>query len=133
VDLSHRRGPLADGDVDARHILAALVEDRVHEDRRLARRPVADDQLALAAPDRDHRVDRLQARLERLLDGLALDDAGRLELEQPRLGRPDRLAAVDRLAERVDDAPDQVLADGNARDAPRPPGPLALLDVLPAA
>ena len=59
-----------------------LVEDRVDGDRRLAGAAVADDQLALAAADRDHRVDRLDAGLERLLHRLALDDARRLELER---------------------------------------------------
>ena len=37
---------------------------------------VADDQLALAAADRDERVDRLDAGLDRRVDRLADDDAG---------------------------------------------------------
>ena len=41
-----------------------------------ARLPVADDQLALAAPDRDHRVDRLDAGLHRRVTFCALDYAG---------------------------------------------------------
>src|SRR3712207_8746902 len=52
-----------------------VVDDRVDRDRRLARLAVADDQLALAAADRDHRVDGLQAGLHRLDHRLALDDA----------------------------------------------------------
>ena len=39
---------------------------------------VADDELTLAAADRDHRVDGLQAGLHRLGRRLALDDAGAL-------------------------------------------------------
>jgi hypothetical protein len=108
VDLRHRRGLLADRDVDAEHVLAALVEDRVDEDGGLARRPVADDQLALAAADRDHRVDCLDARLDRLLHRLALDHAGSLELERPALLGLDRALAVERVAERVDDPADQL-------------------------
>src|SRR5919109_3515061 len=73
--------------------LAALVEDRVDEDRGLAGRAVADDQLALAAADVRHRVDRLDAGLERLLHGLAVDDSGRLELERARLVALDRRGA----------------------------------------
>src|SRR4029077_19082624 len=126
-------GLLADGDVDADHVLAALVEDRVHADRRLAGRAVADDQLALAAADRDHRVDRLQARLERLLHRLALDDSGRLELERPALVGLERPAAAARVAERVDDPADQRVADGNAGDAAGAADRLALLDLLPLA
>ena len=40
-------------------------------------RTVADDQFALAAADRNHRVDGHDAGLHRLADGFALDDAGR--------------------------------------------------------
>ena len=66
---------LPDGDVDAVELLVLdvlvegglLVEDRVEDDRRLAGLPVADDQLALAAADRDQRVDRLEARRHRLV------------------------------------------------------------------
>jgi len=68
---------------------------------------VADDQLALAAADRDHGVDRLEPRLQRLFHGLALDDAGRddLDLATPRLG--DRAAPIHRPPQRVHDAADE--------------------------
>src|SRR5206468_5611636 len=102
-------------------------------DRGLPRRAVAQDQLALAAPDRDQRVDRLEARLQRLLDRLAVDDAGRLELEQPALCRLDRRPAVEGVPERVDDPPDQLLPHGDARHPARPPRGLALLDLIPWA
>jgi hypothetical protein len=118
VDLGHGRRLLADRDVDADHVLAALVEDRVDENRGLARRAVADDQLALPAADVRHRVDRLDPGLERFLHGLSVDDARRLELERPALVRLDRRAAVERIAERVDEPADQRVADGDARDAP---------------
>ena len=85
-----RRHALADGDVDADEVLVLVVDDRVDRDRRLAGLAVADDQLALAAADRDHRVDRLQAGLHRLGDRLALDDAGGLDLGRARLGGLDR-------------------------------------------
>ena len=63
---------LADGDVEAENALALLVDDRVDRDGGLAGLAVADDELALTAADRDHRVDGLDAGLERLLDRLAL-------------------------------------------------------------
>src|SRR4026207_1292939 len=50
------------------------------------------------------------------LRGLALDDAGRLELERAVLGGLDGLAAVHRNPERVHDAPDEFLADRHADD-----------------
>src|SRR5262249_18349944 len=133
VDARDRRLLLPDRDVDALHARVALVEDRVDEERRLAGRAVADDELALAAADVSHRVDRLDAGLERLLHRLARDDARRLELERARLGGIDRPAAVERVAERIDDAAEQRLADGHARDAARAPHRLALAHLLPLA
>src|SRR5439155_18100311 len=133
VDLGDRRGLLPDGNVDADHVLPALVQDRVDEDRRLAGRAVADDQLALAAADVRHRVDRLDAGLERLLHRLAVDDARRLELERPPFLRLDRRPAVQRLPQRVDDAAGERLADGHARDAPGSLHRLTLLDLIPLA
>ena len=89
LDGRDRRALLADGDVDAAHLLVGvarlpvglLVDDRVDRDGGLAGLAVADDQLALAAADRDHRVDGLDAGLHRLVHALALHDAGRLQLE----------------------------------------------------
>ena len=63
-----RRILLADGDVKALHAAVLLVDDRVDADRRFAGLAVANNQLALAAADRRHRVDRLDAGLERLAD-----------------------------------------------------------------
>src|SRR5574337_602523 len=57
---------LADRDVDAGHVLALLVDDRVDRDRGLAGLAVADDQLALAAPDRHHRVKALRSEERRV-------------------------------------------------------------------
>ena len=131
--LGDRRRLLADRDVDADHVAAALVDDRVDADRGLAGAAVADDQLALAAADRDHRVDRLEPGLERLVHGLALDHARRLELERAVLGRLDRALAVERVAERVDDAAEQPLADRDAHHRAGAAHRLALLDVLPLA
>src|SRR5690606_19912487 len=127
-DLRDRRLLLADGDVDALNVLALLVDDRVDRDGGLARLAVADDELALTAADRDHAVDGLDARLERLLDGLALHDAGRLDLDAAgRLGVEGALA-VDRLAEGVDDATEQLGADADLDDAAGPLDGGALLE-----
>ena len=133
VHLRHGRGLLADRDVDADHVLALLVQDRVHEDGGLPGRAVADDELALAAADGDHRVDRLDSGLERLGHRLAADDAGRLVLEQARLARADRAVAVEGLAQGVDDAADELVADGHADDVARSLDGPALRDLLPLA
>ena len=98
---------LPDGDVEAVNALPLLVQDRVDRDGGLADLAVADDELALPAADRDQRVDGLDARLQRLLDRLAREDARRLELDAAPVRRLDRPLAVDGLAERVDDAADR--------------------------
>ena len=123
-DARDRRLLLADRDVDGverpvvrvagrlgRLVETRLADDRVDADRRLAGRAVADDQLALAAADRDHRVDRHDAGLHRLADRAAPDDAGGQLLDRIGDVAGDRPLAVERLAERVDDAAEQALAD----------------------
>jgi hypothetical protein len=112
------------GHVDAVELLALvvalverlLVEDRVEHDGGLAGLAVADDELALAAADRDQGVDRLEARGHGLVHGLARDDARRLHVHAAALGRGDRALAVDGVAERVDDAAEQALADRHVHD-----------------
>src|SRR5262249_59200809 len=85
-ELRDGRALLADRDVDAVELdlLVAggverlLVEDGVERERGLAGLAVADDQLALAAADRDQRVDRLEAGRHRLVHRPARGDAPRL-------------------------------------------------------
>src|SRR5712692_10066886 len=131
--LRDGRALLPDRDVDAVNVLAALVDDRVDCDRGLAGLAVADYQLALTAPDLEHRVDRLDSGLERLLYGLALDNAGGLDLDPARVARLDRAVVVDRLAERVDHASEHRLANRNFGDAPCALDLVAFLDRLRVA
>ena len=95
---------------------------------RLAGLAVADDQLALAAADGGHRVDGLQAGLQRLVHRLALHDGGRLQLERAALLADDLTEAVDRRAERVDHAAEEVVADRHGQDLAGALDLLALLD-----
>ena len=127
------RHALADRDVHRDDAGVLVVDDRVDRDRRLAGLAVADDQLSLAAADRDHRVDRLQADLHRFGDRLALDDARRLELGGAALGGVDVALAVERAPQRIDDPPEQRLADGDVEQAAGAPDGVALGDVLPLA
>src|SRR6185437_775906 len=117
--LRDRRLLLADRVVDADDAEALLVDDRVDRDGRLPRLAVADDELALAAADRHHPVDRLEARLERLLDRTAIDDARRDAFDRHELLRRNRAPSVDRLPERVHDAAHHLLADRHRDDAAR--------------
>src|SRR5262249_59443544 len=91
----HRRLLLADGDVDADDLVgvlriaaagALLVDEAVDDQRGLAGLAVADDQLALTAADRDPRVDRLDARLQRLLDGLPPGHRRRTSFDRAQIG-----------------------------------------------
>ena len=79
--LRHGGALLPDRDVDANHVAALLIDDGVERDGGLAGLAVADDQLALAAADRNHGVDGLDAGLQRLLHRLAVDHAGRDALD----------------------------------------------------
>src|SRR6202048_1034440 len=111
-ELRNRRALLADRDVDAIQLdlLVAgrverlLVEDGVERDRGLAGLAVTDDQFALAAGDRDQ-----------------------------RLGRRDRTLAVDRIAERVDHAAEQALADRGIDDGAGALDGLTFLDLAVSA
>ena len=122
--LRDGRALLPDGDVDAiklgffvvAFVDRFLVEDGVDDDGGLAGLAVADDQFALAASDRDQAVDGLQAGLHRFVHRFARDDAGCLDLDAGPLVGPDRALAVDRIAQPVDDAAQQFLADRDLDD-----------------
>ena len=130
----HDRGhALPDRDVDADQVGVLVVDDRVDRDRRLAGLAVADDQLALAAADRDHRVDGLQPGLHRLLDRLAVDDARRLPLGGTGLGGVELALVVERAAERVYQSAQQLFPDRDLQQLARPLHRVALDDLLPVA
>ena len=131
--LDHGRHPLADGDVDADQVLVLVVDDRVDRDRRLPGLAVADDQLALAAADRDHPVDRLDPGLHRGVHRLALDHARGLELGRPGLGGVDVALVVERAPERVDDPAEELRADRDLEQAVGALDRVALDDLVPLA
>ena len=81
------------------------------------------------AADRGHRVDRLDAGLQRLLHRLARHHVRRLQLELAEALVLDLAEAVDRLAERVDHAAEERVAD---RHREHPAGALDLLALLDA-
>ena len=115
-NLGDRRSLLAHRHVDALHAFGDLVNDRVDTDGGLTRLAVADDQLSLASADRHHRVDSLDAGLERLMYGLAVGHARRLNLEAADRRCVQRTFAVERVSERVDHPSKQLVTDGNRQD-----------------
>src|SRR4030095_9204345 len=54
-NLSDGRALLPNSDINADDVLALLVDDRVNRNRSFSGLTVADNQLALTAPDRNHR------------------------------------------------------------------------------
>ena len=152
------RGLLRNPQIDHRAKAAAL-EELLGGDEQLVRNFL----LLLAEKNRAGEVeeiarefDRLVAQAEGILDvelttavelseQEARDVIGQIEKASGRkveatqrvdpdlIGGLDRALAVERLAERIDDSPDQRLADGDARHAAGPLDDLAFLDVLPLA
>ena len=111
-----------------------LVEDRVDADRGLAGLAVADDQLTLAAADRGHRVDGLDAGLQRLAD-----TAGAAPPRAPAArARGRSVASISPrpsigCAERVDHAAEEGVADRHREHLAGALDLLALLDLLEVA
>src|SRR3984957_8606447 len=140
-ELRHSGPLLPDRDIDAIQLdlLVAggvqrlLVQDGVERDRGLAGLAVADDQFALAAADRDQGIDGLEASRHRLVDRFARNDAGRLDVDALAFGRLDRALAVDRIAERIDHAAEQALANRRTDDGAGALDGLAFLDLAVGA
>ena len=120
---------LADGDVDAvertvvlelallgHFVLLGLGNDGVHGDGGLAGGTVADDEFALAAADRNHRVNGHDARLHWLGNGLPGNDAGGDFFNRiPGIGL-DFTLAIHGFTEGIDDAAEHLLADGDGKE-----------------
>ena len=111
--VGNRRSLLADSHVNADKVLALLVDDRIDSDSRLTGLAVTNDQFTLAAADRDHGVNGLQTRLNRLAHGLTIDHAGSNLFNHVEFFGGNRALAVNRLAERVHHTADQSRTDGN--------------------
>ena len=111
----YRGAPLADGAVDAEHVLVALVDDRVQGHRGLAGLAVADDQLPLAAADGDHGVHGLDAGLQGRAHRRPVHDGRGRPLQGPALGDAQRTLPVQGAAGGVDHPPDQPLAHRRVR------------------
>ena len=110
---------LADGTIDAQYVLAALVEDGVDRNGGLARLAVAENQLALAAPNGNERINDFEAGLKRHGDGCAVHDGRGGAFDGQALAGGHRSAAIQWPAERVDDTPQQSVAHGHIHDPAR--------------
>ncbi len=126
--MRNGRAFLADRAVDADHISALLVNDRVQNDGGLAGLPVPNDQFALAAADRDHGVDGLDAGLQRLAYGLPVHYAGGNAFDGIVMLGNNGSFAVERHAERIHDTPDERVANRSGHDGPCALDRVALFD-----
>ena len=115
-DPGHVGRFLSDRHINADNALSFLVDDGIDRDRRFAGTAVADDQLALAAADRNHRVDRLDPSLQWFFNRLAVGNPRRFELSRSELGRFNRALAVNRLADGIDYPADHRLANRQLYD-----------------
>ena len=107
-----------------------LVFDGVQADRGLAGLTVADDEFSLATADRYHRVDGLDASLQRHPDGRPLQDAGRRAFDRAVCIGRNRPLAVNRAAECIHDTAEQRLAGRDFHNTAGAPDRVALPDLL---
>src|SRR5207245_374374 len=128
--LRDRRALLPDGAVDTNNVAALLIDDGVEDDGGLPGLAVSNDQLALATSDGNHRVNSLDAGLQRLANGLAVEYARCYALQRIALPRRDRALPVHRLAQRIDHAANQFLAYGDGHNRVRALNDVALFQLL---
>src|SRR5690606_24927763 len=117
--VSNCRLLLSDRNVDTDHVVVLLVDDRIDRNRRLTSLTVTDDKLPLTTADRDHRVDRLDTCLHRLMNRFTVHNAWCRGLNWAVFLRIDRAFTVDRLSERVHDTAEQGFTDWYLHDASR--------------
>ena len=127
--LGNGRALLPDRHIDADQVLALVVDDGVERDGGLAGLAVADDQLALAAADGNHRVDGLHAGRHRFAHRLTLDHAGSDTFHRIVLVGLDRPLVVNRLPQGVHHAADQGIAHRHAHDSAGALDLVALFDL----
>ncbi len=120
--LGHRRRALADRAVHADDVAVALIDDGIDRDRGLAGLPIAEDQLALAAADRDQRIDHLQAGLQRHGHRRSIHDRRRRAFDRQAAATDQGPVSVERIAERVDHAAEPAVAYRDVHHAPDPRG-----------
>ncbi len=110
---------LFNGTIDAQDVLAALVQDRVHRNGSLARQAVAENQLALAAPNGNERINYFEPGLKRHCDGGAVHDGRGGAFDGQALAGGHRPLAIQWPTERVDNTPQQSIAHAHVHDLAR--------------
>ena len=112
---------MSDRDVDAVDIGVFLIDDGVDSNRCLTCLTVTDNQLALSASDWDHCINCFDSSLQRLFDGLSIDNSRSIRFKQAELFGDDRPLPVKGQTKCADDAANQRFTN---RDLDNLTGPL---------
>src|SRR5262245_11603145 len=75
LGAGNRKVLLSNRNVDTDEVFALLVDDGIDSNGRLTRLAIADDQFALATPNRDHAINSFQTSLHRCIHRLAHNNA----------------------------------------------------------
>ena len=115
--LGHRALFLADSHINTDAALGSgnilLVNDSVHRNSGFTRLAVADNQFALAFANRHHCVNGFDTGLERLFNGLTVNNTGGYNVQRHIFIGFYRTLAVQCVAERVHHAANHICAYGN--------------------
>src|SRR5205807_5823177 len=90
-------------------VQTSLTDDGIDADRGFAGGAIADNELALAPANWNHRINCHDTRLHWLTDAAALDHPGRDFFQRIKCFRFDFSLAIERFPEGVDDATEQPL------------------------
>src|SRR5215211_2324859 len=110
---------LSDGHVDTNQVLAFLINDRVNGNGRLAGLTITNNQFALSPPNRNHRVDGLDARLDRRIHILTIHHTRSDTLNWAEAGCGNWPLSINGLTQRVDYTTDHGITHRNRSDTPR--------------
>src|SRR5262249_6653152 len=127
-------GPFADaGEDGVAAVGAGDAGDELLEDDGLAETGPAEEARLAAADERGEEVDDFDAGLEDFGLRRQVGEFRRLRVDRPGLLRVHRTAAVDRLAEKVEDAAEGLLADGDLDGGPGVDGGHAAIEAFGGA
>lgn len=120
-ELSNSGSLLTNSNVDTIQLLllittivpSLLVKDGVETDGSLACLTITNDQFTLTTANGNHGIDGLETSLDRLVDRLARQNAGSLELCAATLLGVKRALAVDRVTKSINNTAKQLSADGD--------------------
>ena len=115
-DASYVGSLLADSYINADHAEAFLVNDSIDSNGSFAGAAVTDDKFALAASDRNERIDTFDAGLQRSINGFTICDTMSSRFYRAFFSISDLAFAVDRSADSADNAAQQSFAYGNVHD-----------------